>query len=362
MLTGVAGETETGALDADRRIEQAATLIDLRRYDDALGCLGPVLAATPDDGDAHVLASRAHLRAGRADRAWSHAATAARLDPRSLEARVALAFALADRGNPTQAAVEAEEAIRLAPWHPAGHVALTAAGMNQKAHTARTRAAAREALAPGPHDADLHVLAAQSHMYNGRPWVRRSDRRAARGLLGQALELEPGHLGARAELATLQAMGASPFASLRGHATVLREDPHHTESHERITFALKRLPFFAHFASWFVWLALGRLLSVTGGSRNVGTSVLGAAALAIVVVVAVRLRLVLGRALVPTLRAWAREDPIGAVWLGLLVVINATTLTTAVDPAGVGPAVHRLGFWVLLLAVALSWARGRKRT
>jgi tetratricopeptide (TPR) repeat protein len=46
-------------------LERANTLLDLKRYDDAIALLGPIVASRPDDADAHILLARALLGAKR---------------------------------------------------------------------------------------------------------------------------------------------------------------------------------------------------------------------------------------------------------------------------------------------------------
>ncbi|MGL5816177.1 MAG: tetratricopeptide repeat protein [Phycicoccus sp.] len=353
-------DAATSGWSASGSRARADQLVDLGRAEEALRVLEPILAADPEDAEAHVVTVRAHLDAGNSPAARQHAETLVRLRPDVARSHVLLSLALTRSGDHDAAARAAAEAIRLDPHGRAGHIALAVAGLNRSRDTGRTRTAAAAALERAPHDPDVHVLLAQARMYNGRSWVRAADRRAARRHLDDALRLDPRHVEARQELATLQAMGWSPFASLDGHVRVLREDPHDTESHDRIAFALGRLPFVGHQLSWVLWFVMGKALHWDVGDPTRVMWVIGALALGVVVAVVVRLRRGLGAAMLPALRSWAVQDRLGAIWLALLVVINLVTVLTAVAPDGVGGRLHPWGLLVLIVAVVLSWVRSRR--
>ncbi|MGL5866535.1 MAG: tetratricopeptide repeat protein [Dermatophilaceae bacterium] len=356
-----AGMSHRAAVGARARA-RADQLIDLGRTDEALVVLAPVLAHDPEDAEAHTLAARAHLQVGTGSAARQHAETVVRLRPQAAYSHVLLSLALTHSGSQDAAAREAGEALRLDPHGQHGHVALAVAGLNRTQDIARTRSAAAAAVERAPDDPDVHVLLAQAHMYNGRTSVRSRDRRAARHHLDNALSLDPQHAEAQREVATLRAMGWSPFASLEGHARILRHDPRDTESHDGIGYALGRLPFIGHPVSWALWFVMDKALSWNGGEPNSLMWVVGALAAGVVVAVVVRLRRGLGAAMLPALRSWAAMDRLGAAWLSLLVVLNVVTVLAAIAPTGVGGALHPSGLLVLIVAVVLSWIRARRST
>lgn len=217
-----ATSAEGGA--TERALARARVLVDMGRWAQAVDVLGPVVAAAPDDGDAWCLLAQARLNTGDRGGALEAAGRAVRLEPdREWPHRIA-SVALEGQGRATEALAAAQTCVRLSPnaWQAHLQLADTAATLGQRAVV---RQAVERALALGPDEAEVHVLAAR----------HARSRRTAREHHRRALALEPDHSVAQHELTRLSVprlRGSmallSPGESARatdGYAQALRSDP-----------------------------------------------------------------------------------------------------------------------------------------
>lgn len=212
-----------GAASA-RGLARARVLVDMGRWAQAVDALGPVVAAAPDDGDAWCLLAQARLNTGDHGGALEAAGRAVRLEPdREWPHRIA-SVALEGQGRTAEALAAAQTCVRLSPnaWQSHLQLADTAAALRQRQVV---REAVGRALALGPDEPEVHVLAAR----------HARSRRAAREHHRRALALEPDHPVAQHELTRLSVPRLrgrlallSPGESARatdGYARALRSDP-----------------------------------------------------------------------------------------------------------------------------------------
>ncbi|MGL5816176.1 MAG: hypothetical protein ACRCYR_01325 [Phycicoccus sp.] len=325
--------TSAGAHPAAATVARAEALTAVGRPEEALRLLAPLVASSPTDLAARLAVASAHLALRDGGRARHHASAAVGIEPTSVRAHVAVSLSCTLSREFLAGARAAQRAIDLEPRHPGGHVALASAGLNQAQHRRRTRSAAAAALELAPDDPLMHVLVAQSYMYNGRAFVRLRDRAAARRHLELALALDGGNAPARSEFAILAAMGWRPVMSMRRHVTVLAGAPLTTTSVAGVAFALTRMTLLLHVLAAMSWLAV---LATRDSDRPPSAATVGVALLAVVaaVTLGLRIRAALGRAVVASFRRWAGADPRNAWWLAVLVVVLVAVTVAGLAPPG----------------------------
>jgi tetratricopeptide (TPR) repeat protein len=181
-------------MSADTAVElsRAATMIELSRYDEAVGLLAVVVAAAPDTARAWSLLSRAHLGAGHAAEALHAARRAGSLSPADDWPYRLASTALVSLGRGPEAVSAALEARKLAPAFWRSHVCLA-----QAATAAAERPLAAEAIAAAlaiaPDEPDVQFTAGKVALGGG-------DLAQAREHQQAALAIDPGHSGAINEL------------------------------------------------------------------------------------------------------------------------------------------------------------------
>jgi Flp pilus assembly protein TadD len=158
--------------------------------------LRALLDADPHDLDALGRLGDAQLADHDPDGALVTATIAIELDPeRDLPHRQA-SIACSRRGHHREAIAHAEQAVRLAPVNPRGFTALARALVRAKRDLERARHAAVRAIVIAPGEAESHLVFGI---------VARAEREdaAAEAAFRRALQLEPGNVSARNELARL---------------------------------------------------------------------------------------------------------------------------------------------------------------
>jgi hypothetical protein len=292
----------------------AEQLVYLHRPEDALARLAPVLASDPDDPLAHAVACRAQLTLGRPDLAEPHARAAATLYDDPLGPYLLTLVHLA-RNAPGDAVQAAREAIRRAPDRSLGYQAMVYVSLDNHTAVARARSAAEAALALAPY-----------------------------------------HVRARHELATLDAVSGRPVSSIQRLGGVLRTDPLHRASHERLNLVMVRLTRHCHLVALVLLIVLGVQRDFPGSERS--QWVVAALAAAVLVWMARGLRVGLGAAMLPTLRSWVGGEQLAALWAGLVVVALVAVIVAALVPEA-GQAAVATAWFALLGGMALSWMRRR---
>jgi tetratricopeptide (TPR) repeat protein len=173
-------------------LSRARTMIDLGRFADAAAVLAVVVAATPDDGRAWCLLSRAQLGGGNEAAAVQAARRASELDPADDWPYRLASTALVGLGRAEDAVAAAVCARNLAPHFWRSHVCLAqAAAAAGKRDLAGQASAAALAIAPG--EPDVHVTAGKVALGAGNLDQARASQQAA-------LALDSGNVGAFNEL------------------------------------------------------------------------------------------------------------------------------------------------------------------
>jgi tetratricopeptide (TPR) repeat protein len=198
-------------------LEQAAMLCDRGRIAEALAVLRPLLAEDPHDLDALGLLGEAQLADHDPDGALATASTAIGLDPeRHLPHRQA-SIAASRRGLHREAIAHAEEAVRLDSDDHRGFVALARALLRAKRDLERARHVAVRAIVIAPDAPEPHLVFGMVSRAEGEDW-------AAEGAFRRVLQLDPGNIAARNELARLSVrratlgLQAGPAESVTGSA------------------------------------------------------------------------------------------------------------------------------------------------
>jgi tetratricopeptide (TPR) repeat protein len=209
-------------------LERARRLLDQGRYDEALGAVGPVLARSPHDPEARLVAGWAARGLDQPEQAWEHASVAAQGAPDDGEALALMSLSDLD----TRLSIRCDRARELGrravdadPWNPVAHVALVHALLDDPACVDEARDAADAAVRRFPQNALLLTLAAQTRMSSGRGTIEDWEQAQARSLLEEALRIEPAHRQARHLLGVLDDAKGRGTSSLRGLAAQLAEDP-----------------------------------------------------------------------------------------------------------------------------------------
>lgn len=184
----------------EQRLDRAAALIELGRFEAARAELAPVLAAEPDNSEAHAQLAYAWLRSGESATAADSARTALRLHPDNLFAWKLLALSehglfgeLYDTDRTAALAHEDEAAragyrcVELDPWSAECHRILAAALLRRDREAAQT--AIDTAIELEPDDAVLHVARARVLWHGAKRATKRVE--AGRSALEEALRLDP---------------------------------------------------------------------------------------------------------------------------------------------------------------------------
>ena len=191
-VLGVAGDwltEEPAATEAHQAAGQA--LVNLRRYEPALEHLRRALAATPDHGFVHRLASIAYFHLGLFPRADGHIMEAIRLQPRDAMHWYHLALMGYKHGHYEAAAGYARRSLELLPDN--------ADAVNLLALCERTNASQRlvhyqHALALDPENATVHNNVGVYHLNAPRDYA------AAADSFRRALAIQPADLDAQRNL------------------------------------------------------------------------------------------------------------------------------------------------------------------
>lgn len=189
----------------ERHLDRAAALIDLGRFEAARAELAPVLAAEPDNPDAHAQLAYAWLRSGDHAATVDAARTALRLDPAHVFGWKLLAMGehglfgahydsdrAAALAHGAAAMRAAERSVELDPWQTECHRTLATVTAFHDREAAL--AAIDTALELEPEDATLHVIRGQVLWQHTR--VRSKRAAAGRAAIEEALRLDPDNVEA----------------------------------------------------------------------------------------------------------------------------------------------------------------------
>jgi Flp pilus assembly protein TadD len=163
----------------------------------AIGLLQMMLAEDPHDLDLLGRLGNAQLADHDPDGALRTASVAIELAPdRDLPHRQA-SIACSRLGRHREAIAHAEEAVRLAPTEPSAFLALARALLRAKCDLERARRAAVRAIVIAPEEPEPHLVFGMVSTAEG-------EHSAAEAAFRRALQLDPGNVAARNELAHLE--------------------------------------------------------------------------------------------------------------------------------------------------------------
>jgi Flp pilus assembly protein TadD len=198
-------------------LSRAAAMIDLSRFDDAARVLATVVSATPDDGRAWCLLSRAQLGGGNEAAAVQAARRASELDPADDWPYRLASTALLELGRAEDAVAAAVCARNLAPQFWRSHLCLAqAAAAAGQRDLAGEASAAALAIAPG--EPDVHVAA-------GKVALGAGDLDQARASQHAALAIDPANVGALNELGLISLRGRDAPAAVGYFLRAARSAP-----------------------------------------------------------------------------------------------------------------------------------------
>jgi Flp pilus assembly protein TadD len=165
------------------------TLIELRRYPDALQRIASELASHPDDAVLHRLAAVTHLANGSPSVALRPIRTAISLRPDDEVSHRLHAQVLGELGYVDAAAEAARQAVRLAPDSWATHASYANALCRYAYPPPAAAAAAARAVELAPHHPEAHFAA-------GRVAQRMGRHREATAAYQRVLAISPDHSAA----------------------------------------------------------------------------------------------------------------------------------------------------------------------
>jgi tetratricopeptide (TPR) repeat protein len=191
-------------------------MLELRKYADAAGLLGRVLATQPELGPAWCMLAQAELGAGRPSKAALAADRAVTLAPDDAWAH-RIAFVVYLPLDRFRAAKAAERACMLNPgdWRNQVCMANAAVAVGRFADALR---AAQAAQALAPDEPYVHFAAA-------RISVARGDDEQAEAQFERVLGLDPAHAGAMNELGRMQLRRGRSGAAARHFLRAARSAP-----------------------------------------------------------------------------------------------------------------------------------------
>lgn len=236
-------------------IRYAATLCELRRYPEAASVLSRVLATQAESFDAWCYMATAQLGLENAEAALRAAETAIALRPESEWPHRLSCGALRRLGRFDEALAQAREAVRLDPENWAAHTNLARSLLKVATSAGEARAAAEQAVALGPDQAETNLVAGAVAAHEGR-------REAAETAFRQALAIDPQCTAAHSELARMR-MRAGSLANVdglaeaaTGFATALRVDPSVQRVRHNLDLVLrvflKRVSYLVFVDAWLI--------------------------------------------------------------------------------------------------------------
>lgn len=140
---------------AQAALRQAGALIDVRRYQDAIGLLNQVIASEPASGRPRCLLAQCRLGLGDHAGALDAATGAASVDPENAWAHRLRSIALLKLKRTKESLAAAAEAVRLSPQEASNYLVLTDAALAAR-HWQAAGVAAGRAVELAPNSANGH--------------------------------------------------------------------------------------------------------------------------------------------------------------------------------------------------------------
>lgn len=218
----------------------------------AVDYLRPHLTANPDDVAALCLVSSAHLSLGERELSYAAAHRAVSLAPTAEHGWRLVAYSAAALGNRDEAVSAAIRSVDLAPQSWETHFTVAAVDNQLEIASARTRAAAEQAVRLAPENALCLVMLGDTEL-----GLRQ--RAAARSAYEEALRLDPTNSTARNNLATTR-IGPGAFTLSAGTAAAqfiddVRVDPTSALSMHNLRVSVTHATLTVHRIVWIFFVA-----------------------------------------------------------------------------------------------------------
>jgi len=198
--------------------DQAALLLEARRYREALERLARALASAPDDAVAWCLTAQARLGLNEVDEGLDAAMRAHRAAPHEEWPLRLLSETRHQSGKHEGAAQAARHAVRLDPSNWMTHAQLARAASPLPHHADEAWHAATTATRLAPLEAEAHATLAELAL-------NRNDRRTAERAYREALRLDPHNVSALNGMARIDLLRGRLVEAVRGFSAVGRVDP-----------------------------------------------------------------------------------------------------------------------------------------
>jgi len=183
------------------RLMLAQTYLRMDEPTKVVKLLQPLVGAEYSSPDAHALTAQAWLMQGEPEKAETHFAAAARLNPQDTRSRTALALAQVNKGH-TEQGLDDLKALSLADTGSTADLALISTYLRKKDYDNALKAIDRLETKQ-PAQATASILRGQVELQRGR-------REQARVAFDAALKLEPASFAANSNLAALDIADGKP--------------------------------------------------------------------------------------------------------------------------------------------------------
>jgi tetratricopeptide (TPR) repeat protein len=209
-------------LGGKRAAEQAQIYLGANRPKEAIRVLEAQLVENPDDAECLRLLAQAYLAAASgaegATKALPAATHAVELNPDDSHGWRLLSLCYTRLGTHQRAQDAARRARAISPGQWLSHAAVAHADASAGAVTDDTRASVAEAIRLGPNQPEVHFAA-------GRVAQASRQSSAAREHYERTLSINPGHVGARNNLALIDMRSGNAGSAAAAFASLLAENP-----------------------------------------------------------------------------------------------------------------------------------------
>lgn len=220
--------------EVQRALARVRVLLDLKRYDQAISLLSPLVAAEPADSQVWCLLATAQLGKGAYREAATAAGRAVALAPSDDRAYRLASLAQLRLGNVSAALTAAREACKAAPDSWRAHLSRALAELATPGHADEAEQAATTARRLAPNEPDAHFI-------SGRVSYAQENWKAARAHHERALALNPAHSGALNELGRIRLRGGDHAAAARHFIRAVQSEPGVTVYGQNVEVAVRRL-------------------------------------------------------------------------------------------------------------------------
>lgn len=289
--------------DMRRTGARIESLLELRRWNEALPLVETLLAQQPDEPGLHALRAQCLLGQGNHTAALEASNRVVALAPEDEWGHRLCALVFGEMNLNLEAVRAANEAVRLAPEEWRTHKVFAEAAMDVPERSLEALHAANEAVRLAPNEAASHTtlgIVAQS----------RNDYPTAKAAYERALAIDPDQSAALNNLTVLQ--GTVNFGrAVRGLAQSLRGDPHSEVARRNLDHLAVAFPMRLYAAAVIALLAGLLIVSISNGPNLASWTVallllggIGAYSVRIARLVPRSVRGYFGRRLIGSFGAW----------------------------------------------------------